>query len=658
MSTPNQYERKISTGLFEVDLVSGEVLREGHRVPVQEQPFRVLRLLLERPGQVVSREELQSKLWPADTYVSFDEGLNTAIRKLRVLLGDSADNPRYIETIPKRGYRFIAPVRALAEREPSSPHPVEPRKAARAGIARLWSRPGWVAAVALLLGVAAIFTIRAILHSRSHGPQAGSQSGSQAAPQPRRAMLVALPFQNLTDDPAQEYFSDGLTEETITDLGQLSPAHLGVIARTSSMAYKHTSKTIEQIGRELHANYVLEGSVRRDTGRVRITAQLIRVSDQSHLWAQSYDVRNMGDLIDVQSAIGRAIAEQVQVQVAPQYEADSAQLHARSPIAYDLYLQGRFYWNQRTPPALRKSIQLFRQAVAADPNSPQAWAGLADAYNISNIIGALSSLESSPQARTAATRAIELDPSLADAHAALAMVKSHDEFDFPGARAEFQKAIQLNPNSAYAHLFYSGGYLMPMGLRTEAIAEMQKAVELDPLSMPINNFLGETYVLAGDYPAALQQYQHTIAMNPNFPLVHAYLADLLELTGKFEDAIHERERSALLSGASEQESADKAARLTQALQHGGVAGFWKELVSQDLRARQTSPGGFDLIAQDYAMAGEKDLAFQWLEKSIGAREGQELTLLAVDPVWNNLHGDPRYISLLRRIGLPEKVDVH
>ena len=387
-------------------------------------------------------------------------------------------------------------------------------------------------------------------------------------------------------------------------------------------------------------------------------AQLIRVSDQSHLWAQSYDVRNLGDLIDVQSAIGRAIAEQVQVQVAPQYEADSAQLHARNPIAYDFYLQGRFYWNQRTPPALRKSIQLFRQAVAADPNSPQAWAGLADAYNISNIIGALSSLESSPQARTAATRAIELDPSLADAHAALAMVKSHYEFDFPGARAEFQKAIQLNPNSAYAHLFYSGGYLMPMGLRTEAIAEMQKAVELDPLSLPINNFLGETYVLAGDYPAALQQYQHTIAMNPNFPLVHAYLADLLELTGKFEDAIQERERTALLFGASEQESADKAARLTQALKHGGVAGFWKELLSQDLRARQTSPGGFDVIAQDYALAGEKDLAFQWLGKSIGAREGQELTLLAVDPVWNSLHGDPRYISLLRRIGLPEKVDVH
>jgi len=649
MSVPNQSERRISTGLFEVDLVSGEVLREGRRVPLQEQPFRVLRLLLERPGQVVTREDLQSKLWPADTYVSFDEGLNTVIRKLRVLFGDSADNPRYIETIPKRGYRFIAPVRALVESEPPSSNRVLPSKAGAAGIARLFSRPGRISTVSVLIAIIAIFTTRAILQKHSHV--------SEATPKAGRAMLVALPFQNLTDDPTQEYFSDGLTEETITDLGQLSPSHLGVIARTSSMAYKHTNKTIEQIGRELNANYVLEGSVRREAGRLRITAQLIRVSDQSHLWAQSYDVRNLGALIDVQSAIGRAIAEQVQVQIAPQYEADSAQLHAQNPVAYDLYLQGRFYWNQRTPPALRRSIELFREAIAADPNSPRAYAGLADAYNICNIIGALPSAESSPQARAAATRAIELDPTLADAHAALAMEKSHYEFDFSGARAEFQKAIQLNPNSAYAHLFYSGGYLMPMGFRAEAIAEMQKAVQLDPLSLPINNFLGETYVLAGDYPAASRQYQHTIAMNPNFPLVHAYLADLLELMGKFEGAIHERERTDLLSGASEEESAAQAARLTRALKRGGASGFWKELVSQDLRARQKFGGGFDVIAQDYALAGEKDLAIQWLERSFKAREGQELTLLAVDPVWNNLHDDSRYLSLLRRLGLPAGLDV-
>jgi tetratricopeptide (TPR) repeat protein len=316
-------------------------------------------------------------------------------------------------------------------------------------------------------------------------------------------------------------------------------------------------------------------------------------------------------------------------------------------------LRGRFYWNQRTPPALRKSIELFKQAVAADSTYAQPYAGLADAYNIGIIIGALSSQEGSPEARAAATKALELDPSLADAHAALAIEKSHYEFDLPGAKAEFQKAIQLNPNSAYAHLFYSGGYLVPMGLRADAIAEMKKAVELDPLSLPINNFLGETYVLAGDYSSAYQQYLHTIEMNPNFPLVHAYMADLLELMERFEDAIHERERTALLSGEIEQESANKAARLSRALRSGGVPGFWKEQVAQDLRAKQTSTGGFVVIAQDYALAGEKDLAFQWLEKSMEEREGQELTLLAVDPMWNNLHGDVRFSKLLHSIGLPD-----
>jgi TolB-like protein/DNA-binding winged helix-turn-helix (wHTH) protein len=633
-------------------------------VPLQEQPFRVLEMLIERPGELVARESLQTRLWPADTYVSFDEGLNTAVRKLRVVFQDSADNPRFIQTVPRRGYRFIGPVTEIVEeterQKPYVTAPVEldTREApdalttaaghespqTKAEVLRAKRGRGfiqWVGAAAVAIVV--LGGLAYVLRARSR----------QFVPARARSMLVVLPFQNLSGDPAQDYFSDGLTEETITDLGQLSPGHLGVIARTSSMAYKHTNETIGQIGRELNANYVLEGSVRRETGRVRISAQLIRVSDQTHLWAQSYDARNLGDLIDVQSAIGRAIAEQVQVQVAPQYQADNAQLHAQNPAAYDLYLQGRFYWNQRTPAALRRSIEFFKQAIAADPNSPQAYAGLADAYNIGSIIGALPSKESSPKARAAATRALELDSSLGDAHAALAMEKSHYDFDLPGAKAEFQKAIELNPNSAYAHLFYSGGYLMPMGLRIEAIEEMKKAVELDPLSLPINNFLGETYVLAGDYPDAYQQYQHTIAMNPNFPLVHAYMADLLELMGRFDDAIREREKTALLSGESEQESAYKAARLTGALKGSGVAGFWKEQVAQDLRAKQTFSGGYDAIAQDYALAGQKDLAFQWLEKSMEAREGQELTLLAVDPMWNNLHGDPRFSNLLRRIGLAD-----
>lgn len=440
-----QSPRRIRTGLYEIDLSDGRICRQGRPVPVQEQPFRLLELLVERPGELVSRDDIRARLWPADTYVSFDEALNTSVRKLRLVFQDSADNPRFIQTVPKQGYRFIAPVTEIAEEtttgtheEPplgpmvgSAPAPREeasqsqgPGSGSTTGRSymRRWLI-GALGVVAVLVFVfyMARFRIRSALQVST------------------RSMLVVLPFQNLSGDSAQEYFSDGLTEETITDLGQLNPVHLGVIARTSSMAYKHTEKTIRQIGRELNADYVLEGSVRRENGRVRITAQLIRVSDQTHLWAQSYDARSLGDVIDVQNAIGRAIADRVQVQIAPQYQAEGARPHPQNPAAYDLYLQGRFYWNQRTPPALRKSIELFRQSADADPSFAQAFAGLADAYNISIIIGALPSKEGSPPARAAAVKALELDPSLADAHAALGMESPTMNLIYPARKRSFRK---------------------------------------------------------------------------------------------------------------------------------------------------------------------------------------------------------------------------
>jgi len=663
--------RRITTGLFEVDLTSGEVLREGRRVPLQDQPFRVLALLLEDPGQIVTREQMQATLWPADTYVGFDEGLNTAIRKLRVLFGDSADNPRFIETIPRRGYRFIAPVNELPNRnslralstgkpdlkntEATTPE-VDAELQARDRPARTVSsaassrssRRIWIWTLSIALAAILVFMLARVI-ARTHG------SSLSATLPAKREMLAVLPFQNLSNDPAQEYFSDGLTEETITDLGQLSPAQLGVIARTSAMVYKHSDKTVSEIGRELGVDYILEGSVRREDGRARISAQLIRVNDQTHLWAQSYDDQGLRNFLDVQNEIGRAIAEQVQVNIAPQRQFEMSKIHSVNPEAMDLYLKGRFYWNQRTPAAIRESIRFFNAATAADPGFALAYAGLADAYNISNIVGLYSPKESLPEARGAATRAILLNPSLAEAHAALGMEKSHYEFDLPGAKVEFQKAIELNPNSAYTHFFYSNCYLMPMSRRAEAIAENRKALELDPFSMPINNFLGETYLLAGDYAQSYQQFQHTIELDPNFGISHLYLASLLEITGKFEDAINENEKGQLLIGLTQQEASERAARVLRALRSGGEKGYWKERLAQDLHEMEKAGVRLQpsMIAEDYALAGEKDKAFEWLERAYEAREGGELTLLAVDPVWKNLYGDPRFSDLLRRIGLPE-----
>ena len=663
MTETERSAHRIHTGLFEIDPDAGEVLKEGRVIPLQEQPFRVLMILLERPGRVVTREELRAKIWSEGTFVSFDEGLNTAIRKLRIVFGDSAESPRYIETIPKRGYRFIAPVSGPGERSDSSAgmgrgeHSTIAKAAevdgtfrreegtGSVGEGRTWlSRKFLIVAgivAALMLG---ILLLKQSTKVRSNPPQAAL----------KRAMLVVLPFQNLSNDAAQEYFSDGLTEETITDLGQLNPEQLGVIARTSAMSYKHTDKTIAQIGHELGVDFVLEGSVRRESGRARISAQLIRVADQTHLWAQSYDAQGGSDFLDVQNEIGRAIAEQVRTEITPQYRRAIAKSHTANPEAYDLYLRGRFYWNQRTPSSIARSIDVLHEAIKVDPNFAPAYASLADAYNISNIVGLYSSKDSLPEAKEAATKAIELDPSLAEAHAALGMALSHYDFDFPGAKKEFLKAIELNPNSAYAHLFYSNCYLLPMGRSAEAIAENKKAIELDPLSLPINNFLGMTYLYANDYVSAEKQFRSTIAMDPNFPLSHAYIAFLHEMQGRYSEAIDEAEKADELSGRKLGDVTARAERLRAAYKREGKEGYWLDRIAVDVQLMKASSRGISpvMLALDAAMAGEKQKALTWLSESYEAREGEELTLLAVDPAWNNLRDEPRFTALLRRIGLP------
>jgi len=660
MNPPASSSRQVRTGLFEIDLASGQLHKNGRKLPLQEQPFRVLAILLDRPGEVVTRQELQARVWPADTYVGFDEGLNTAIRKLRTAFGDSAGNPRFIETLPRRGYRFIAPVtetttanglpaianvagiredNAIADSEEAVSLPDYSALAPEGG---KWP---WKTAVLMTAFLVLALTVVAYVMRKHSSPGSGPA---------KRSMLAILPFQNLSNDPGQEYLSDGLTEETITDLGQLSPENLGVIARTSAMAYKHTDKTIGQIGRELGVDYILEGSVRREGGKARVSAQLIRVSDQTHLWAENYD-RELADMLDVQNDLGRSIAEQVSANLTPQRQIELSKKHIVNPEAYDLYLKGRFYWNQRTPGAIKESIGYFVQATAKDPNFALAYAGLADAYNISNIVGLYSPSESFPQAREAAMRAIQLDPSLAEAHAALGMEKSHYEFDLPGAEREFLKALEVNPNSPYAHLFYSNCFLLPMGRKAQAIAENRRAVEIDPLSLPINNFLGMTYMMAGDDDSAYRQFQHTIAMDPSFPLAHEYFSWFLTTTGRYEESIKEKEKGDVLSGASPEQAAAEAIVMEKAFKSGGEKRFWQKDLELELKAGQ-QPGASAspfMLAADYAMAGQTDKAFEYLEKSYEEREGQDLTLLKFDPSYKNLRSDPRFSAMLRKIGLPE-----
>jgi TolB-like protein/DNA-binding winged helix-turn-helix (wHTH) protein len=640
-------------------------------VPIQGQPLQVLRVLLEAEGKVVTREQLRAAVWPQDTFVDFEHGVNTAVKKLRHALEDSAECPKFVETLPKIGYRFIVPVKWVTDEASDNPLPaivanaplglttVRPFSAAEspqltentvvANAASelvpngLWGRKGFIvvsAIAGLVLILASVIYLR-----RSHSPPSSATQ--------KRVMLAVLPFQNISNDPGQEYFSDGLTEETITDLGQLSPEHLGVIARTSAMAYKHTDKSVSQIGRELGVDYVLEGSVRREGGQARISAQLIRISDQTHLWAQNYQ-RELHDLLQIENELGTAIARQVQGNLTQRQQVDLSKDRTMDPEAYDLYLKGRFYWNQPNPDAMKESVGYFQQAITKDPDFALAYVGLADAYNIGNIMGAYSPEESLPKAKVAATKALALNPSLAEAHAALAMAISHYEFDFAGAQKEFLRAIELNPNFAIAHMQYSLSYLAPMGRMAEAVAENKKALELDPLSVSINNLMAMTYMLAGDYEKSEQQYRYTIAMDPNFPLGHIYFSFLLKITGRYEEGITENEKGEVLLGSSPENAAAKATILRQALHKGGEKAMWQKDLELLLEGRDRppveSPG---VVAGLYALIGDKDNAFKWLDRAYADHDGMVIALMRCDPSYKDLRGDPRFGALLRRMGLPD-----
>jgi TolB-like protein/DNA-binding winged helix-turn-helix (wHTH) protein/Tfp pilus assembly protein PilF len=615
----------IRTGLFKIDLEAGELYKSGRRVALQEQPFRVLTLLLQRHGELVTRQDLQTQIWPADTYVGFDEGLNTAIRKLRTAFGDSADNPRFIETVPRRGYRFIAPVARV-----ESP-PVEAAQIRLSQAARRRSFPVRTLVVAMLLvalSVIAIFELRP--RDRSQSPVAQG-----------RVMLAVLPFANLSNDPEQEYFSDGLTEETITDLGELNPERLGVIARTSAAAYKHTNKTIAQIGRELEVDYILEGSVRREGGSARITAQLIRVRDQVHLWAHNYD-RETGGLLALQNELGRAIAQQVQVKLSPLYGVRSVNKYSPNPEAYELYLKGRFYLRQRTFDAMDKGIEYFQRSIEKDPGFALAYAGLADSY-LARATG--SPQEFDPKAKAAASRALELDDDLAEAHAALGAEKADFEYDWQGAEQEFKRAIELDPNYADAHFRYAWTYLTPLGKSDQAISEMKKALELDPFSRMDNTVCGLTYFYARKYDQAEEQFKKAIELNPDFFVTYYHLAWLYSQTGQYQNAINEFTKGRLLSGDDGvvKSAASQDVALRNAFTAKGAPGFWQQL----LKSREI--GEFD-APQVYARLGDKERALRGLERNYEERATLG-TLLNVDPALDSLHSDPRFSDLVRRMGL-------
>ena len=608
---------------FELNLRSGELRQNGATVKLQPQPAKVLALLVGRAGQVISREELTTQVWGSETFVDFEHGLNFAIRQIRAALGDDVDRPSFIETLPKRGYRFIAPlVEAAPETSISLP---SPRLSAKIPIA--------IGSVALLLIGATVYLWLA-------------RPKSQLAQRP--IVLAVLPFDDLSSNP-QAFLVDGLTEEMVARVTEISPEHLKVIARTSAMQYERTKKSARQIGEDLGADYVLENSIRHEDGRVRITSQLVRTADQTHLWAENYD-RDMRQLLPLESEVTSDIAEQIQRQLLPKVTVNRpANGRPVDPEAHELYLKGRYAFNQRSRESLQQSVAYFQQAVAKQPDYAVAYAGLADAYNLTAYYGFDPTLESWSQARIASSKALQLDNSLGAAHAALAYTEFLSQEDWPTAEKEFRRALELDDNYVPAHHWYAF-YLAATGRMDESLNQMRYAEKLDPLSAPVHAGLAYMYYFARDYEQAIQQAKVALQLNSNSIAAHAVIGWTYIEQKKYPDAIQELQTAEKLSSGS----TPYLCALARAYALSGNLREAKTMLGQLETMQKSLRGAGTGIAATYVALGNSEEALKWLEHT--APGDFQANWLRVDPAFDPVRQNSRFVALVSRVGAKKDHD--
>jgi TolB-like protein/Tfp pilus assembly protein PilF len=566
-------------GRFRLD-PTGRVLYRGDRaVLLPPKAADTLLFLVQNAGNVVEKQDLLRNVWQ-DAFV--EEGsLTRTISILRKSLDDGPHGKEFISTIPKRGYRFAARVEGLS------------------------SRP--------------------------------------APPLASKIMLAVLPFENLSGQKSQEYFSDGLTEEMITQLGRMNPEHLGVIARTSAMLYKNATKTAHQIGQELHVSHILEGSVRRASGRVRIAAQLIQVSDQTHLWAESYE-RGVSDILTLQSDVAQAIARQIQIRLMPQARERLASSGSISPEAFEACLKGRYLWNQRTPQALQKSIRYFEKAIQIDPDCAAAYAGMADSYLTLQDDGLLPTLKATAEAKRAAGEALRRDEMLAEPHISLAHAYFH-EFNWPAAEREFKRGLELNPNYATGH-FYFANYLLVRGQFQNALAEARHAKALDPVSLTAGSNTAMALYYGGQHDQAIAQCLQVLETDPTFARSYEDLGRAYWEKGMRREAIRAFKRAVTYSGRGSLYMAELAHAYAMSGRLEDAVTLLKEL-TELARKRYVSPYAFALV---YTGMGNKDQAFAWLEKAYEER-ASALPFLKTNPTLATLRSDSRFQALVRRMNL-------
>jgi TolB-like protein/DNA-binding winged helix-turn-helix (wHTH) protein/lipoprotein NlpI len=633
-------------GAFEFDSRARQLRKHGHRIRLHGQPLEILGLLLERPAEVVLREELRARLWPEDTFVDFEHSLNAAVNKLREALSDDANNPRFIETVPRRGYRFIAPIeRALPASVPDFTNQDAPAANQTAtdllvekpaaedptpSGARHLRRTVWLASTACAF--LAVFLV---------GFNAGGlRQRFWGIPDPIGIRsLAVLPLDNLSGDKRQDYFADGMTDELTTNLAKIRSLH--VISRTTMMQYRDAHKSLPQIAQELHVDAVVEGSIMRSGSTVRITAQLIDARHDRHLWAQSYE-REVSEILNVQDSISMAIASAVKAELSPEEHESLARQRSVKPEAYEAYLRGRAKLGSQAQNEIKGSVQDFQRAIDLDASYAPAYSGLADSYSLMANYGALLPQEAFPPGKAAALKALSLDPLLAEAHSSLGLVKHYYEWDWQGAEREYKRAIELSPSYAIAHLRYAR-FLSMVARHDEAIAEIERARELDPLSLVIQSNVGTALYYARRYDAAILESRKTLEIDPNRVWARVFLAMSYEQKGMYPEAIQEEERvKAYFKGAPNVDiahlyalsgRANEARRILKAME------------------KENSNASF-FIAGGYAALGEKDRAFTWLEKAYEKRDFF-LPTLAVNPWMDPLRSDPRFQDLIRRVGLQQ-----
>jgi TolB-like protein/DNA-binding winged helix-turn-helix (wHTH) protein len=606
-------------GPFELDTRAGELRQGGTRIVLPHQPLKVLMALLEHPGELVTREELRRAIWPTTEFGAFDEGLAAAVYKLRTALGDSGKQPRFIETLPRRGYRFIG---ALAA--PEAPVRRRARWPAAAALAGLF------AALLLELSVGG-------LRARHRDPGAPHRIQS----------LAVLPLVNLSGDSTQEYFADGMTEALTANLGRL--AELRVISRTSAMHYKGTRDALPEIARQLGVDAVVEGSVVRAGQRVRITTQLIEASTDRHLWSATYE-RDFRDVLALQDEVVRAITNEVRLTLTAPEGRRASDARVVDPEAYDAYLRGRAAWNEWTDAGLRRSVVYFEQAIGKDSSYAPAWAGLSDAYQLLSLFGDLPPEVALPRAKAAALRAVALDETVSEAQVSLASVWL-GEWDWVGSQRAVIRAIKLDPNNAMAHQWY--GYLLAALSRFDsALAEMRQALALDPLSPNKMNSLGATFYRARRYDEALRYLAEVPDPDANSEVRHRRMAAIYERRGRLGESIAELRSSTTLAGKR-----DIGALLEREYRRSGFAAakrafLWADVRDMERRARQSYPRPLSSdIAADYAQLGEPDRAFAWLERALRAHD-HTLMHLKVDDRFDAVRSDPRFAGVLRRLRFP------